>query len=64
MVIDRQVMRQPSVLNLGVLEHHRIRPFLSDGLDKPLSLVVGSWRVRFGADMLLPEDAAGLGKAA
>jgi len=37
-VIDRQVSRQPGVSLLDVLERHRIKPFLAEGLDEPLGL--------------------------
>lgn len=40
-VMDRQVTGQPGVPLLGVLERHRIGPFLAEGLDKPLGLAVG-----------------------
>ena len=63
-VIDREVSRQPVVAFLGVLEGHRIGPFLTEGLDEPLGLSVGAGRVRPGADVLEAKGFAGLGKAA
>ena len=63
-VIDREVTRQPVVAFLGVLESHRIGPFLAEGLDKSLGLSVGAGRVRPGADVLEAKGLAGLGKAA
>jgi len=63
-VIDREVTRQPVVAFLGVLEGHRIGPFLTEGLNKPLGLAVGAGRVRPGADVLEAKRFAGLGKAA
>jgi len=62
-VIDRQVTGQPGVLLLGILERHRIGPFLAEGLDEPLGLAVGARRVGPDADVLELEDAASLGKA-
>ena len=53
--IDRQVSRQPGVSLLGVLERHRISPFLAEVLDAPLVLAPG-------ADVLEPQNAAGLVK--
>jgi len=61
-VIDRQVTGQPGVPLLGVLERHRIGPFLAERLDEPLGLAVGARRVGPGADVLELEDAASLGK--
>jgi len=52
LVIDRQVTRQPSFPLLGVLERHRIGPFLAEGLDKPLGLAVGARRVGPGSNGL------------
>ena len=63
-IIDRQITRQPVVAFLGVLEGHRIGPFLTEGLDKALGLSVGAGRVRPGADVLKAKGFAGLGKAA
>ena len=63
-VIDREVTRQPVVAFLGVLEGHRIGPFLTEGLDEPLGLSVGTGRVRPGADVLEAKGFAGLGKVA
>jgi len=63
-VIDRQITRQPGVSLLGVLERHRIGPFLTGGLDEPLGLAVGAWRVGPGADVLEAKRPAGLGKTA
>ncbi len=51
-VIDRQVSRQPGVSLLGVLERHGVGPFLAEGLNEPLGLAVGPWRVGPGADVL------------
>lgn len=61
-VIDRQVTRQPGVSLLGVLERHRIGPFLAEGLDEPLRLAIGAWRVEPGADVLEVKGPASLGK--
>lgn len=63
-VIDREVTRQPVVAFLGVLEGHRIGPFIAEGLDKAFGLAVGARRIRPGADVLEAKGAAGLGKAA
>lgn len=64
LVIDRQVTRQPGVPLLGVLERHRIGPFLAEGLDEPLGLAVGAWRVGLGSNVLEAECPASLGKTA
>ena len=61
-VIDRQVSRQPGVSLLGVLERHGVGPFLAEGLNKPLGLAIGTWRVGPGADVFELENAAGFGK--
>ena len=61
-VIDRQVSRQPGVSLLGVLKRHGVGPFLAEGLNEPLGLAVGPWRVGPGADVLQLEGAAGFGK--
>ena len=61
-VIDPQVSREPGVSLLGVLDQHGISPFLAEGLDEPLGLAVGTWRVRPGAIVLELKDAAGFGK--
>ncbi len=61
-VIDREVTRQPVVAFLGVLEGHRIGPFLAEGLDKALGLSVGAGRVWPGADVLEAKGFAGLGR--
>ncbi len=63
-VTARKVSRQPVVAFLGVLEGHRIGPFLTKGLDKALGFSVGAGRVRPGADVLEAKGFAGLGKAA
>ncbi len=62
-VIDREVSRQPVVAFLGVLEGHRVGPFLTEGLDKALGLPVGVCRVRPGADVLEAKGFAGLSNA-
>ncbi len=62
-VIDREVTRQPVVAFLGVLEGHPIGPFLTEGLDKALSLSLGAWRVGPGADVLEAQGLASLGEA-
>ena len=61
-VIDRQVSRQQGVSLLGILKRHGVGPFLAEGLNEPLGLAVGPWRVGLGADVLQLEGAAGFGK--
>jgi len=61
-LIDRYITRQPSVPLLGVLERHRIGPFLAEGLDKALGLAVGAWRVGPCADVLEVKCPASFGK--
>ena len=61
-IIDPQVSRQPGVSLLGVLERHVVGPFLAEDLNEPLGLVVGTWRMRPGVNVLEFEDAAGFGK--
>jgi len=61
-VIDRQLSRQPGVLLVGVLERHRIIPYLAEGLEESLGLAVGARRVGPGADVLEAKGAAGFGK--
>jgi len=48
-VIDRQIARQPVVPFNGGLKGHGVCPLRQQGLDKPLGLAIGSWRVRPGA---------------
>jgi hypothetical protein len=40
-----------------------VGPLAQAGLDEPLGLAVGAWRVGFGADVVPPEHPAGLAPA-
>jgi len=62
LIIDRQVAGQPAVALLRVREGHGIGPFLTEGLDEPLGLPVGSGGVGPGADVPQPQGAAVFGK--
>ena len=61
-VINPQVLSQPGVLLLGVLESHGVGPSLAESLNEALGLAVGSWNLGPGANELELEDAAGFGK--
>ena len=63
-VIDRKIPGQPEISLDGVLEGHCVRPLLAEGLNEPLGLAVGTWRVGPDADVPELEDAASIGKSA
>jgi len=62
-VIDPQVLSQPGVFLLGVLESHGVGPSLAESLNEALGLAVGPWHVGPGANELELEDTAGFGKS-
>jgi hypothetical protein len=52
------------IASLRVLERHSLGPFPAKGLDEPLGLAIGPWRVGPCTDVLEAQGFAGLGKTA
>ena len=63
-VIDREIPGQQEVPLDGILEGHRVRLLLTEGLDKTFGFAVAPGRVRPGSNVLEAKSLASLGKFA